>query len=79
MSEVAMVEGVDVGISFKVYKTRITGAIKCSERALIANQIAEAFGGGGHPYAAGFKIEGGNIIFEEIKNNVLAKVTELLG
>ena len=79
LSEALMVDGVDVAISFKVYKTRVTGAIKCSDNALIAGQIAETFGGGGHPFAAGFKIEAGNIVFEEIKSDVLAKVTELLG
>jgi phosphoesterase RecJ-like protein len=79
LSEVLMVEGVDVGISFKVYKNRVTAAIKCSDNAQIAGEIAEQFGGGGHPYAAGFKIEAGNIVFDEIKGDVLAKVTELLG
>ncbi len=79
LSEVLMVEGVDVAISFKVYKTRVTGAIKCSDNAHIAGELAESFGGGGHPYAAGFKIEAGNIVFDEIKGDVLAKVTELLG
>lgn len=79
LSEVSMVEGVDVGISFKVYKNRITGAIKCSDNALIAGKLAETFGGGGHPFAAGFKIEGDSLNFSEIKTEVLAKVTELLG
>lgn len=79
LAEVGMVEGVDIGISFKVYKNRVTGAIKCSDNALIAGQLAETFGGGGHPFAAGFKIEGNDINFQQIKNDVLAKVTELLG
>jgi phosphoesterase RecJ-like protein len=79
LSEVLMVEGVDVGISFKVYKNRVTGAIRCSDNAHIAGKVAESFGGGGHPFAAGFKIEAGNIVFDEIKGDVLAKVTELLG
>lgn len=79
LTELAMVEGVDVAISFKRYKNRVTGAIKCSNKALIANKLAEQFGGGGHPFAAGFKIEGDNLNFTTIKADVLAKVTELLG
>lgn len=78
LTELSMVEGVDVAVSFKVYKNRVTGAIKCSSNALIANKLAEQFGGGGHPFAAGFKVDDDKINFESLKNDVLAKITNLI-
>ena len=50
-----MVQGVDVAISIKTYPDgKLTGKIRSTSP--IADQIAGYFGGGGHPYAAGFRI-----------------------
>jgi phosphoesterase RecJ-like protein len=79
LNEVTMVEGVLVGIVLKLYKDKVTGAIRCTDSAGIAHKLAESFGGGGHPYAAGFKIEKPVSDFAEIKSQVINKAEELLG
>lgn len=78
LNEVTMVEGVLVGIVLKLYKDKVTGAIRCTDNTAIANTLAESFGGGGHPYAAGFKIEKPQKDFAEIKSQVINKAEELL-
>jgi len=78
LNELSMVEGVRVGIVLKKYRGKITGAIRCTDGAGIANTLAEKHGGGGHPYAAGFKIEKPFINFADIKSGVIAEALELL-
>lgn len=71
-------EGVLVSVSAKHYNDgRITASIRCNTAAPIGGKLAEHFGGGGHDYAAGFKIEGGKS-FTEVKNEVIQKTQELL-
>lgn len=71
-------EGVRVGIVFKVYDDgKITGMIRCNPSAEVANKIAVKFGGGGHGFAAGFKITDGRP-FSEVKSECIAYATELL-
>ncbi len=54
LEELRLVEGVEVAICFKTYPDgKITGKIRSS--IPIADQLAGYFGGGGHPYAAGFR------------------------
>lgn len=66
-----------VSVSIKTYQNgRITAAIRCNQGAPIAGQLAENFGGGGHNYAAGFKLEDKPL--NEVKNQVIQKVQELL-
>ena len=49
-----MVEGVEVAVAVKTYPDgKLTGKIRASMP--IADQVAGYFGGGGHPYAAGFR------------------------
>ncbi|MEK7600061.1 MAG: DHH family phosphoesterase [Patescibacteria group bacterium] len=49
--------GVQVAIVFKRYDDgKVTAAIRCNPAAGIAAEIAEKFGGGGHAFASGFKI-----------------------
>jgi len=76
-----MLQTVDVaaGIVFKLYGDgRITAAIRCNPTFPIGDKVAEHFGGGGHPYAAGFKITDSRR-FEEIKTETIRIATELLG
>ena len=55
LEELRLVEGVDVAVSIKTYPDgKLTGKIRASKP--IADQLAGFFGGGGHPYAAGFRI-----------------------
>jgi phosphoesterase RecJ-like protein len=69
---------VQVAIAFKVYKDgKITGKIRCNYGTAIAGKLAEHFGGGGHPYASGFKIQNGRP-FDEVKSECIKLATELL-
>ncbi len=70
--------GVKVSIVLKSYDTgRITAAIRCNHGGGIGGQLAEHFGGGGHAYAAGFRIETGKPL-SEVKSECIAYATQLL-
>lgn len=70
--------GVEVAIGFKVYNDgKITAKIRCNYGTAVADTLASHFGGGGHPYAAGFKILNGTSI-NDLKNEVCEKLEELL-
>ena len=54
LEEMKMVEGVKIAVAIKTYPDgKLTGKIRAS--IPVADQIASFFGGGGHPYAAGFR------------------------
>lgn len=66
-----------VAICFKLYPDgKITGKIRCNWGFPIGDKLAECFGGGGHPYASGFKLTNRKI--DELKNEVIAKASQLL-
>ena len=78
IDEMRMVEDVVIAIALKTYKnSRVTGKIRCNYGHAIADKVAEAFGGGGHKYASGFKIEDVADI-SELKAKLIEKTTELL-
>jgi bifunctional oligoribonuclease and PAP phosphatase NrnA len=78
LDDMRMTENTDVAIAFKEYKDRrVTGKIRANYGVNIANKIAEHFGGGGHPYAAGFKVLDGRPL-HEIKSECIKVATELL-
>ena len=55
LEEMRMVEGVEVAVAIKTYPDgKLTGKIRVN--APIAETVAGYFGGGGHQYAAGFKV-----------------------
>lgn len=55
LEELRMTKGVDVGVAIKTYPDgKLTAKIRCS--LPVAHLLAGHFGGGGHHYAAGFKI-----------------------
>ena len=57
LEELRLVEGVEVAVAIKTYPDgKLTGKIRSSKP--IADRLAGYFGGGGHPYAAGFRIYG---------------------
>jgi bifunctional oligoribonuclease and PAP phosphatase NrnA len=84
LDEARNIEGLAVMIGFKSYERngrvfRITGRIRCSNNYMIARDLAESFeDGGGHVYAAGFKVEGDNLNLEEIKQKAIQKSIELI-
>lgn len=56
LEELRLVEGVKVAVAVKTYPDgKVTGKIRCAADAAVAEKIAGYFGGGGHPYAAGFR------------------------
>jgi len=78
IDEMRYTTGVDVAIAFKTYNDgKTTAKIRCNFGKTIAADLAKHFGGGGHPYASGFKIEGGKP-YNEIKSECIAYATELL-
>lgn len=55
LDEMRLVEGVQVACAIKTYPDgKLTGKLRCNSP--LASNIAGYFGGGGHAYAAGFKL-----------------------
>jgi phosphoesterase RecJ-like protein len=70
--------GVGIAVVLKHYNDgKILGAIRCNTGYDIGAQLAEHFGGGGHPYASGFKVQDGRAL-KEIKTECIRFVSELL-
>ena len=78
IDDMRLTVGVDVAIAYKTYKDgRVTAKIRCNYGKPIGSELAAHFGGGGHPYASGFKImERTNIA--EVHARVVEKANELL-
>lgn len=75
LEEMRLVEGVVVAIAVKTYPDgKVTGKIRTAEP--IAERIAGYFGGGGHPFAAGFRTYGTS--YEEVVADVVKIMPELL-
>lgn len=78
IDDMRMTVGVQIAIGYKVYSDgKITAKIRCNYGFAIANDLATQFGGGGHPYASGFKIMDGTPI-DEIIMKVEEAATNLL-
>jgi phosphoesterase RecJ-like protein len=78
LDEMRYVKGVAIAIAFKTYpEGRITAKIRANHGSAIADKLAATFGGGGHPYAAGFKITSGKTI-NELKTECLQEADILL-
>lgn len=75
LEEMRLVEGVIVAIAVKTYPDgKVTGKIRTSEP--IADQIAGYYGGGGHPFAAGFRTY--DTTYEDVVADLIKIVPELL-
>lgn len=78
MDDMMLTTNTKVAIGFKQYPDgRVTAKLRALYGYPVANQIAEHFGGGGHPYAAGFKVQN-NKPYNEIKSECIRVATELL-
>jgi phosphoesterase RecJ-like protein len=78
LDEMRQVEHVCLAIAFKTYPDgRITGKIRANYGYPVAAALAEAFGGGGHVYASGFRITDGRTL-DQIKPEVIKQATALL-
>jgi phosphoesterase RecJ-like protein len=77
-ADMLQIENVALAIVFKRYDDgKITAAIRANNGYDVANQLADHFGGGGHPYAAGFKIVDGQA-FDKVKSECVVYAAELL-
>jgi phosphoesterase RecJ-like protein len=78
IDDMRLAKDVDIAICFKLYKDgKVTAKIRCNYGKGIADKLAEHFGGGGHAYASGFKIQDGRT-YEEIKNDAFSYASRLL-
>lgn len=78
LDDMRMTENTDIAIGFKVYSDgKVTAKIRCNYGKAIANDLAQAYGGGGHAYASGFKVKDGRS-YETIKLDCITLATSLL-
>lgn len=78
MEDMRLTTGTKIVIAFKIYKdNKVTAKIRCNQDAPIGGKLAEHFGGGGHTYASGFKIQDGRP-YNEVKSECIRLATELL-
>lgn len=77
LDEMRLVTGVRVAIALKTYPDgKITGKIRGNPDAKVAETIARFFGGGGHPYVAGFRTYSDN--FQQVKAELIQAVDKTL-
>lgn len=78
IDDMRLAKKTDIAIAFKVYKDgKVTAKIRSNYGRSISDKLAEHFGGGGHPYASGFKITDGRQL-EDLKTEVISVATKLL-
>lgn len=76
MEELRSAEKVRIALSFKHYDERITCKLREINDAPICNRLAAHFGGGGHPFAAGFKVDRSDM--DAVRKEALQRAGELL-
>ena len=77
LEELRLVEGVKVAVAVKTYPDgKVTGKIRCASSAPIADKVAGYFGGGGHPYAAGFRTY--DMSYDDVVRDLVKIVPELI-
>ena len=77
LEEMRLVEDVEVAVAIKTYPDgKVTGKIRTASDAPFADQIAGYFGGGGHPFAAGFRTY--DTSYEEVVSELVKVTNELL-
>ena len=78
LEDMRMTIGTHLAIAFKTYNNdRVTAKIRANQGYGVADKLAEHFGGGGHAYASGFKVQDGRS-FEDIKSECISVATDLL-
>lgn len=78
LDDMRLAKNVKVAVAFKVYNDkRVTAKIRSNYGSPICAKVAEHFGGGGHPYASGFKVLDGRS-FELIRNETIEVIDKLL-
>ena len=76
LEELRMVEGVEIAVAIKTYPDgKVTGKIRSFGNNPYSDKIAEYFGGGGHPYAAGFRTY--DLNYEEAVHELITAITTI--
>ncbi len=76
LEELRMVEGVEIAIAIKTYPDgKVTGKIRSFGNNPYSDKIAEYFGGGGHPYAAGFRTY--DLSYEDTIHEIITAITTI--
>lgn len=80
IDDMRLVEGTDIAIAFKLYSDgKITAKIRSNFGIPISGELATRFGGGGHAYSSGFKIEADqHRSFEDVKQECIKLAVELI-
>ena len=75
LEELRLVEGVKIAVAVKTYPDgKVTGKIRAT--VPIAESVAGFFGGGGHPFAAGFRTY--NMSYDDVLRDLVSVVSKLL-
>jgi phosphoesterase RecJ-like protein len=80
MDDMRLVEGTEIAIAFKAYKDgKITAKIRSNFGTSISGELAKHFGGGGHSYASGFKINSSeHRKIQDVKEECISIASKLL-
>lgn len=74
LEELRMVEGVEIAVAIKTYPDgKVTGKLRSNKS--YCDKIAEFFGGGGHPYAAGFRTY--DLSYEDTIHELINAITKV--
>ena len=74
LEELRMVYGIEISVAIKTYPDgKVTGKLRTTSP--IADKIAEYFGGGGHPYAAGFRTY--DLSYEDTVHELITAITTI--
>lgn len=77
LEELRLVEGVKVAVAIKTYPDgKVTGKVRCANGFGIADKISGYFGGGGHPYASGFRTY--DTSYDEVVADLIKIIPDLL-
>ncbi len=76
LDEMRLVTGVRIAVALKTYPDRkVTGKIRTNPDAKVAEKVAGFFGGGGHPFAAGFRI---HEEYDKVVNELIGAINKIL-
>lgn len=74
LEELRMVEGVEIAVAIKTYPDgKVTGKLRSNKS--YCDKVAEYFGGGGHPYAAGFRTY--DLSYEDTIHELINAITKV--
>lgn len=78
MDDMLITTNTKIAIGIKHYPDgRITAKIRSNFGTPISNKLASIYGGGGHPYASGFKVQDGRTL-SELKSDLISKTINLI-